>query len=50
MKKHTIFCDIDGTIFKYRKFETYMNTSPTPIASVVSGLRAKYDDGHCIVI
>ena len=22
-KKRTVFCDIDGTIFKYRKFETY---------------------------
>ena len=29
MKKYkTIFCDIDGTIFKYRKFETYKTTEP----------------------
>ena len=29
MKKYkTIFCDIDGTIFKYRKFETYKTTQP----------------------
>ena len=26
-KKSTIFCDIDGTIFKYRKFETYETSS-----------------------
>ena len=25
-KKRTIFCDIDGTIFKYRKFETIKTT------------------------
>ena len=25
-KKNTYFCDIDGTIFKYRKFETYTTT------------------------
>ena len=29
MKKHkTIFCDIDGTIFKYRKFEELKTTKP----------------------
>ena len=27
-KKRTIFCDIDGTIFKYRKFETLKTTKP----------------------
>ena len=50
MKKFTIFCDIDGTILKYRKFETYMNTDPEPINNVIDELKAKFDEGHCIVL
>jgi hypothetical protein len=33
-KKSTIFCDIDGTIFKYRKFETYETSKPEVLPKV----------------
>ena len=38
-KKNTIFCDIDGTIFKYRKFETYTSSPAEPIPSTIEYLR-----------
>ena len=38
-KKNTIFCDIDGTIFKYRKFETYKTTEAEPIQSTIDYLK-----------
>lgn len=50
MKKYTVFCDIDGTIFKYRKFETYLSSDPEPISSVIDQLRKMYNEGHCIVL
>ncbi len=37
-KKNTIFCDIDGTIFKYRKFGTYEETLPEVIQSTLDYL------------
>ena len=37
-KKNTYFCDIDGTIFKYRKFETYETTKAEGIDSTISYL------------
>ena len=37
-KKNTYFCDIDGTIFKYRKFETYTTTDVEPIETTVDKL------------
>lgn len=50
MKKYTIFCDIDGTIFVYRKFETYLSSDPDPIQNVIDKLRKMYEEGHCIVL
>ena len=34
-KKNTVFCDIDGTLFKYRKFETYETSKPDLLNGVV---------------
>ena len=49
-KKNTIFCDIDGTLFKYRKFETYMSSDP----EVLEGAKEKMDEwkatGHMIIL
>lgn len=50
VKYFTIFCDIDGTIFKYRKFNNYLTTVPTPIPSVVTELNRLKDEGHTIVL
>ena len=49
-KKNTYFCDIDGTIFKYRKFETYTTTEVEPIKATVDQLNQWYDEGHMIVL
>ncbi len=49
-KKNTYFCDIDGTIFKYRKFETYESTEAEPIKATVDKLNEWYDQGHQIIL
>ena len=49
-KKNTYFCDIDGTIFKYRKFETYTTTEVEPIKATVNQLNEWYDEGHMVVL
>ena len=49
-KKKTIFCDIDGTIFKYRKFETYESTPAEVIGSTLASLEKWNSDGHHIVL
>jgi hypothetical protein len=49
-KKSTIFCDIDGTIFKYRKFETYKTSEAELIQSTVDYLKQQYDAGNMIVL
>ena len=49
-KKNTYFCDIDGTIFKYRKFETYTTTDVEPIETTVDKLNEWYDQGHQIIL
>ena len=50
VKYYTIFCDIDGTIFKYRKFNTYLTSTPTPITSVITELQRLKAEGHTIVL
>lgn len=50
IKHYTIFCDIDGTIFHYRKFNTYLTSTPTPVPSVVSELQRLKAEGHTIVL
>jgi hypothetical protein len=49
-KKCTIFSDIDGCLFKYRKFETYKSTEVESIQSVVERINKAYNDGHHIVL
>jgi len=49
-KKRTIFCDIDGTIFKYRKFESYKTTEAEPIISTINYLKKQSSEGHMIVL
>ena len=49
-KKNTIFCDIDGTIFKYRKFDTYKSSEAEPIQSTVEYLHKQHSEGHMIIL
>ena len=49
-KKNTIFCDIDGTIFKYRKFETYTSSPAEPIPSTIEYLKQQKEEGHMIIL
>lgn len=50
MKNSTIFCDIDGTIFKYRPFESYGHSCPIPIHNMIYKLQELTDKGHVIVL
>jgi uncharacterized protein (UPF0248 family) len=49
-KKNTYFVDIDGTIFKYRKFETYETNKAEVIQSTKDFLIKIMDKGHMIVL
>lgn len=49
-KKSTIFCDIDGTIFKYRKFETYESSQPQTLPNVREQITKWRKDGHMVVL
>lgn len=49
-KKSTIFCDIDGTIFKYRKFESYTETIPEVLPKVRDTIRKWRKDGHMVIL
>lgn len=49
-KKDTIFCDIDGTIFKYRKFDTYEENLPEVIQSTLDYLNEEKSKGSYIVL
>ena len=49
-KKETYFVDIDGTIFKYRKFETYESTEAEVIESTRDFLKEKSELGHMIIL
>lgn len=50
MKKTTIFCDIDGTLFFYRKFSTYTTSKAEPIQNNVNKINEAYKNGHHIVL
>lgn len=50
MKKNTIFCDIDGTLFKYRKFETYKTSDPELLDGVKDKLVQWCNEGHMIIL
>ena len=49
-KKNTYFCDIDGTIFKYRKFETYENVKAEGIKSTINYLDKAIEEGHMVIL
>ena len=49
-KKSTIFCDIDGTIFKYRKFETYTTSEAEVLPMSREKLVEWKKEGHMIVL
>ena len=50
IKKKTYFVDIDGTIFVYRKFETYKETKVEVIKSTKQYLQQVKDEGHMIIL
>lgn len=50
MKKNTIFCDIDGSIFKYRKFETYTTSKPELLPMCKEKLIEWDLEGHMIIL
>jgi hypothetical protein len=50
MKNKTIFCDIDGTLFKYRDFKTIRHTEPELTPGSYVKMNKWASDGHCIVI
>ena len=51
MKKlNTYFCDIDGTILKYRQFETYETTKAEPIQTTIDYLVSAAEEGHMIIL
>jgi hydroxymethylpyrimidine pyrophosphatase-like HAD family hydrolase len=49
-RKCTIFCDIDGTLFHYRKYGTYENTPIIKIQETVNIINKAYNDGHHIIL
>ena len=49
-KKNTYFVDIDGTIFVYRKFETYTTSEAQVIKSSKQYLQKVKDEGHMIIL
>tara|TARA_B100001094_G_C18150107_1_gene783179 strand:+ start:839 stop:1201 length:363 start_codon:yes stop_codon:yes gene_type:complete len=49
-KHHTYFFDIDGTIFRYRQFETYKNTPAVLTPGALEKLNEIRDAGHMIVL
>jgi len=49
-KKNTYFVDIDGTIFKYRKFETYESSKAEVIPSTLEYLIRVKEEGHMIIL
>lgn len=49
-KYHTYFFDIDGTIFKYRQFETYESTPAELSPGALEKLQEIRRAGHTIVL
>tara|TARA_B100000700_G_scaffold324626_1_gene431280 strand:+ start:5436 stop:5801 length:366 start_codon:yes stop_codon:yes gene_type:complete len=46
----TIFCDIDGTIFKYRKFETFKTSPVEVLPGVLAKMNHWSESGHMIIL
>ena len=49
-KKNTYFVDIDGTMLKYRKFETYKSSKAEVIPSTLEYLQRVKEEGHMIIL
>jgi len=49
-KNNTIFCDIDGTLFNYRKFESYKTSKPDVLDGAVEKMQAWKQEGHMIIL
>jgi hypothetical protein len=49
-KFNTIFCDIDGSIFKYRKFENYTQEKAQVLPQVKEKLSEWKKVGHMIIL
>lgn len=49
-KRSTIFCDIDGTIFVYRKFGTYETEKAQVIPSTYKYLKQQKEVGNMIIL
>jgi phosphoglycolate phosphatase-like HAD superfamily hydrolase len=49
-KRRTIFCDIDGTVLEYRKFEDIPSTPAVLVPSVVEYLRSAKAQGDRIIM
>ena len=49
-KKSTIFCDIDGTLIKYRIFTDYKTVLPVPISNTICYINSAYVNNHHIVL
>lgn len=49
-KNNTVFCDIDGTLFKYRKFETYETSKPEILDGVEETMTRWKQQGHMIIL
>ena len=48
-KNRTIFCDIDGTIFKYRKFEELKTTKPEFTPHALEKLK-RWKRDKCMIV
>lgn len=49
-KKDTVFCDIDGTILKYRPFGEYSLSNSQPTPGSVQKLQQWSEKGHIIIL
>tara|TARA_E500000178_G_C16564507_1_gene548828 strand:- start:68 stop:439 length:372 start_codon:yes stop_codon:yes gene_type:complete len=49
-KKNTIFCDIDGTLFKYRKFESYKTSEAEVLDGAVEKIKEWRLQGHMVIL
>lgn len=49
-KKCTLFCDIDGTLFHYRKYGTYDTLPVVKIEETIALINKAYKNGHRIML
>lgn len=49
-KSPTLFVDIDGTLVKYRKYESLHESVLTPINEVIDFVNSHYESGSVIII